>query len=93
MYIGDSPRSPILHGELMFDDQRLTDLIDGQLAASGPERKELIDDLQLHLAEQMYMLPNVYVARSLYAAPGLQGAAHKASFTQTATLEEIWWAT
>ena len=92
MYIGDSPRSPIINGELMFDDTRLTELIDAQLAAPDEaSRKEIIDDLQLHLAEQMYMLPNVYVARSLYAAPGLQNAAHKASFTQTATLEEIWW--
>jgi ABC-type transport system substrate-binding protein len=91
MYIGDSPRSPIINGELLFDDQRLTDLIDAQLAApTVDERKQIIDDLQLHLAEQMYMFPNVYAARTLYAAPEISGAVPKASFTQTATLEEIW---
>jgi peptide/nickel transport system substrate-binding protein len=91
MYIGDSPRSPIINGELLFDDARLTELIDAQLAAIGtPERLQLIQDLQLHLAEQMYMFPNVYAARTLYAAPEISGAAPKASFTQTATLEEVW---
>jgi peptide/nickel transport system substrate-binding protein len=88
MYRGDSPRSPIINGELMFEDQTLTDLIDGQLAAPTiEERTQVIADLQLHLAEQMYMLPYVYPARNLYAAPELiLKGAPKFSFTGTETM-------
>ena len=88
MYRGDSPRSPIINGELMFDDQRLTDLIDGQLAApTVEERIEVIRDLQIHLAENMYMVPLAYAARNLYAAPELiLKGTPKASFTGTETM-------
>ena len=91
MYRGDSPRSPIINGELMFDDQRLTDLIDAQLAApTVEERTEVIADLQLHLAEQMYMLPLPYLAFSLYAAPELiTKGPMKASFTGTETMATV----
>ena len=94
MYIGDSPRSPIINGEEMFKDARLTELIDAQLVAPDVEsRKAVIDDLQLHLAEQAYLLPDIARASTWYAAPELANANFKGSFTNTYAAMDMWFAT
>ena len=91
MYIGDSPRSPIINGEEMFKDQRLTDLINDQLAATDvDDRIAIIGDLQMHLADMMYMMPDIYSANSFYSSPEITNSWMKASFTQAWAHEAMW---
>jgi len=70
MYNGDSPRSPIIHGEEMFADTRLVELLEAQTTEPDLEvRAEIVFDLQRHLAEQAYLLPDAAEAGNFYASP------------------------
>ena len=70
MYNGDSPRSPIIHGEEMFADTRLSDLLEAQTTETDlAARTEIIFDLQRHIAEKAYLLPDIAEVGWWYTSP------------------------
>ena len=74
VFIPDSPRSPIPNGELMGEDQEMLDLLNAQRTEGDVEtRKQLLYDLQLHIANQMYSVPWVNPPISQIARPGAVG--------------------
>ena len=95
MYNGDSPRSPIVGGEEMFADTRLTELLEAQtIAPDLDSRVELIFDPQPHLATQAYLLPDVAPVIWIYAAPDARNFnGPVASFTPEHSWMKTWFAT
>ena len=95
MYNGDSPRSPIINGEEMFADTRLTELLEAQTTAPDVEsRQEILFDLQQHLAEKAYLLPDVAGANWIYASPDSRNFNGPiATFTPEHSWMSTWFAT
>ena len=95
MYNGDSPRSPIIHGEEMFADTRLSDLLEAQTTETDlVARTEIIFDLQRHIAEKAYLLPDIAEVGWWYTSPDARNFNGPiATFTPDSTWTNLWFAT
>jgi ABC-type transport system substrate-binding protein len=83
--------SAIPNGELMGDDPELQGLLDQQLQATDiEERRQLVRDIQVLLANEMYLIPEVSVTYTLFAQPRIKNANMVSVFAPMHTLENIW---
>ena len=90
-YRPDSPRSAIPNGELMGDDAELQGLLDAQLQATDvEERRQRVRDIQVLLANEMYLIPEVSVTYTLFAQERIKNANMVSVFAPMHTLENIW---
>jgi ABC-type transport system substrate-binding protein len=91
IYTGDSPRSGVPNGELLDQDEKLGGLLNAQRAETDRDaRKEIIDDLQQHIAEQMYVIHGVNWGIAVYARPGLENVNWISTFSPEPTFHNAW---
>ncbi len=91
VFIPDSPRSPIPNGELMGDDSAMLDLLDRQRTEGDVEtRRQLLYDLQLHIAEQMYSVPWVNGPVTNIARPEVANARFIQTFAMAPAMEDMY---
>jgi len=91
IYRGDSPRSGIPNGEEMDKDATLAEFLDRQRQETDRDaRKVIIDDFQMYLAEQMYLIPVVAPAATLFAAPEIQGVYWTSTFAPAPQVDKAW---
>jgi ABC-type transport system substrate-binding protein len=91
IYRGDSPRSGIPNGEEMDSDPILQDFLSKQRQETDRDaRKEIIDDFQMYLAEQMYLIPVVAPAATLFARPGIEDVYWTSTFAPAPQIEKAW---
>ncbi len=91
VFIPTSPRSPIPNGELMADDADMLDLLNRQRVEGDVEaRRQLLYDLQLHIAEQMYSVPWVNGPVTNLARPEVSNANFIQTFAAAPAMEDMW---
>ena len=91
VFIPDSPRSPIPNGELMGEDSAMLDLLDKQRTEGDVEtRRQLLYDLQLHIAQQMYSVPWVNGPITNIARPEVANANFIQTFAAAPAMEDMY---
>ena len=91
IYRGDSPRSGIPNGEEMDKDEILADFLVRQRQETDRDaRKTIIDEFQLYLAEQMYLIPIISPVMTLFARPGIEDMYWISTFAPGPQFEKAW---
>ena len=75
----------------MGDDAELQGLLDDQLQTTDTaERQAVLRKIQVLLANEMYLIPEVSVTYTLFAQPRLKNVNFVSLFAMTDTIKKAW---